>query len=284
MVRAECQKVGQASVLMRIVSGSGFAISSVTAPDVPTTAQTCVMTATSASFITVQCDTGAFAEFSDVTVPNTVSNKVLSSYVLFAPLYQLNFKESDLPVKTTSQSPTPSSSPASSRPTTSLPSQTSGSPTATSSPTTGSGSASPSATPPPGVDPSGGLATGAKIGIGVGVALGALLLIALAVILRGRRKRKERAAAPIGAGQDRKEKGPQAELAGEEVRELDGRPVVSELPTRLPSGRVPPRKTGPNIRRSDQGWVVSPIEPHGDAVFELEGDSTPTSTFESRGR
>jgi hypothetical protein len=240
------------------------------------------MTATSASFITVQCDTGAFAEFSDVTVPNTVSNKVLSSYVLFAPLYQLNFKESDLPVKTTSQAPTPSSSPASSRPTTSLPSRTSGSPTATSSSATESGSASP--TPTPAVDPPGGLATGAKIGIGVGVALGVLLLIALAVILRGRRKRKERAAAPIGAGQDRKEKGPQAELAGEEVRELDGRPVVSELPTRLPSGRVPPRKPVPNIRRSDQGWVVSPIEPHRDAVFELEGDSTPTSTYESRGR
>jgi hypothetical protein len=141
----------------------------------------------------------------------------------------------------------------------------------------------------------------------VGVALGALSLIALAFLaFRLRKKRKQKASAAVASGTaaggregDEKralKRNPQAELGGEEVRELDGQPVVGELPTRLPSDRIPPGRNGPVFRRSDQNWVVSPtdgtfsgvdnvvspVEPHGNTVFELEGDSTPRSTFETR--
>lgn len=132
-----------------------------------------------------------------------------------------------------------------------------------------------------------------------------LLIIALAILFFRLRKRKQRAsgsaAKPSAAGgreaDEKKKADAQAELGADEVRELDGRPVVTELPTRLPSDRIPPQgKNGPHFRRSDQGWVVTPtdgtlsdvdgivtpVEPHGEVVFELEGDSTPRSTFESR--
>jgi hypothetical protein len=143
----------------------------------------------------------------------------------------------------------------------------------------------------------------------VGVALGALLLIALAILFFRLRKRKQNiaastagtSAAGTGAGvldeKGARNSRPEAELSSEEVRELDGRPVATELPTRLPSDRIPPGRNGPLFRRSDQTWivsptdgtfsedgVVSPVEPHGNAVFELEGDTTPRSTFESRRR
>ncbi|OIW29250.1 hypothetical protein CONLIGDRAFT_633403 [Coniochaeta ligniaria NRRL 30616] len=284
---------------------SGFSISWVSASS--TLAQTCVQTATSTSFVTVQCDSGTFVEFSSVTVPNTISDKVLQSYVLFAPLYQLNFKASDVPAKTTSTSG-PTSSPTSTPltlPTTGIPSQTSSS---SSSSATETGSPTAPAAP---TDAS-GLSSGAKAGIGVGVALGALLLTALAILFFRLRRRKQNMAAStagtsaVGAGTGAGavgEKGArngrsQAELGSEEVRELDGRPVVTELPTRLPSDRRPPGRNGPLFRRSDQTWivsptdgtfegsdgVVSPVEPHGNAIFELEGDTTPRSTFESRRR
>ena len=289
---------------------SGFSISWVSASN--TLAQTCVVTATSTSFVTVQCDSGTFVEFSAVTVPNTVSDKVLSSYVLFAPLYQLNFKASDVPAKTTTTSTTPTSSLTSTPltlPTTGIPSPTSSSassaPTSTSASSTTPGTNVPASTP----DPSGGLSAGAKAGIGVGVALGTLLLVALAFLFFRQRKRKQNAtttptdssAAGTGAGvlneKAARSARPQAELSNDEVRELDGRPVAAELPTRLPSDRIPPGRRGPLFRRSDQTWIVSPtdgtfeggdgivspVEPHGDAVFELEGDTTPrSSAFESR--
>lgn len=144
----------------------------------------------------------------------------------------------------------------------------------------------------------------------MGVSLGVLLLIALAIVYLRLRKRKERNAAATDAGtspsaaagvvdeKDARNGRPQAELGSEEVGELDGRAVVTELPTRLPSNRIPPGRNGPLFRRSDQTWIVSPtdgtfsenggaaspVEPHGNAVFELEGDATPRSTFESRRR
>jgi hypothetical protein len=276
------------------------------------------MTATSTAFVTVQCNSGTFVEFSAVTVPNTVSDQVLSSYVLFAPLYQLNFQASDVPAKATTTS-TPSSSLTSTPltlPTTGIPSPTSSSSPSSSSPASsgagnGTSATGISASPTAPADSQNGLSSGAKAGIGVGVALGALLLITLAIFFFRIRKRKQEAAtstaessatgtgAVIANEKRATSRRPQAELGSEEVRELDGRPVVTELPTRLPSDRIPPnRRNGPLFRRSDQTWIVSPtegtfeggdgivspVEPHGDAVFELEGDTTPRSTFESRRR
>lgn len=74
------------------------------------------------------------------------------------------------------------------------------------------------------------------------------------------------------------------------VQELDGRPFVPELPTRLPSGRVPPQDAV-RWRVSDQDWAVppegetdnidgvpvTPTRPHGNRAFELEGDSVGSS-------
>ncbi|KAB5571782.1 hypothetical protein GE09DRAFT_642321 [Coniochaeta sp. 2T2.1] len=296
---------------------SGFSVSWVSASN--TVAQTCVVTATSTSFGTVQCDSGTFVEFSSVTVPNTVSDRVLSSYVLFAPLYQLNFRASDVPAETTSApEPTQETS------TTPLTLPTTGIPSATSSLSSSSTSASPSAgagrgggeaptgspTSPP--NPSTGLSTGAKAGIGVGVTLGAILFLALAIFLFRRSKRNNTStssfASPPPAGvmavSEKRARRAQAELpSSEEVRELDGRPVVTELPTRLPSDRIPPdrKQRGTRFRRSEQGWVVSPVEAGGfeggpgggdaglvvspveprgrEAVYELDG-TTPRSTFE----
>lgn len=303
---------------------SGFSISSVSASN--TLAQTCVLTATSTSFVTVQCHSGTFVEFSAVTIPNTVSDKVLQSYVLFAPLYQLNFQASDVPAKPTS-TPESSSSLKSTPltlPTTGIPTQTSSSASSSTTssqgggvPTTATGASTtapgaPTTAPTAPSDPS-GLTSGAKAGIGVGVALGVLLLIALAILLFRLRKRKQKraaaasgadtspsaAAAAAGADDEKRARNGRqhAELGSEEVGELDGRAVVTELPTRLPSDRIPPnRRSGqPLFRRSDQGWivsptdgtlsegggVVSPVEPHGNAVFELEGDTTPRSTFDA---
>lgn len=136
-------------------------------------------------------------------------------------------------------------------------------------------------------------------------------MVALAIFFFRRRGTKQDSryptagtpAAGTGAGATDEKGAPTSdrsptEPGSEEVGELDGRPVVvTELPTRLPSRRIPPAgRNGPLFRRSDQAWVVSPtdgssngggelvspVEPHGDAVFELEGDMTPTSMVEAR--
>jgi hypothetical protein len=131
----------------------------------------------------------------------------------------------------------------------------------------------------------------------------------LALLFFRHRKNRQHAAelsrdpSAVGAGAgSSSEKGargtrPQVELGNEEVRELDGRAVVTELPTRLPSDRIAPARKGePLFRRSDQTWIVSPtdgtfegrdgivspVEPHGDAVFELEGNTNPRPTHEGR--
>ncbi|KAB5539266.1 hypothetical protein GE09DRAFT_1062349 [Coniochaeta sp. 2T2.1] len=115
---------------------------------------------------------------------------------------------------------------------------------------------------------------GAKAGIGIGVTLGAVLLLALAIFLFRRSKRNNTSTSsfasppPPGAMalSEKRARRAQAELpSSEEVRELDGRPVVTELPTRLPSDRIPAdrKQRGTRFRRSEQGWVVSPVEPGG---------------------
>ena len=94
------------------------------------------------------------------------SEWTVSKVVMYAPMYQLIWKTSDLTTATNSISPatsTPSSSPTQSTSTTSLPTQA----------------------------PSRGLSTGAKAGIGVGVTVAALMAIgALLLFIRGHRRAK----------------------------------------------------------------------------------------------
>ncbi|KAH8887828.1 hypothetical protein GQ53DRAFT_270648 [Thozetella sp. PMI_491] len=255
---------------------SSFGISTIVATN--THAQTCVLTATTSSYITVQCNTGIFTSFSTVNIPATISGVVISKYIVFAPLYQLNFKASDIPSTQSSGTATASSGPSSGS-TTTLPRSTST--VVDDTPSSSSG-----------------LSGTAKIGIGVGAAVGAVLLLVIAFLLWRLRRRNsppktDEAAAGIPRRRSSKKKGsghPEAELGGSEVKELDGRPIHTELPTQMPSHRIPP-DSGPRFRRSDQNWVVSPadgtsstvdglvspLEPHHGAVFELEGDSTPRS-------
>ena len=254
------------------------------------------MTALSSSFITVQCSSGSFVSFSTLTMPATVSDVVVSDYTLLAPLYQLNFQKSDVPpVVTTSGSPTTAVQ-TSTRPgsTATFPSSTATIPASTiteSSQPTGGPSTSP---------PSGGLSNTAKIGIGVGAGIGAALLLVIALLLwRLRRRDRSQSAGEKTSGlpfrSDSKKKGAlpvEPELAGAEVKELDGKPIQSELPTTMPSHKVPPGD-GTRFRLSDQNWTIPPgdgtdglalpLEAHPGAVFELEGDSTPRSGTSTAG-
>ncbi len=252
-----------------------------------------MLIATTSSFISVQCYSGAFVGFSTVDIPATVSDVVLSVYTVFAPLYQLNFQASDLPAThaSTTSGATPASTTPSSRSsgqTTTLPSPTAAAPAPSSS---GGGSGGSPSSPS-------GLSSTARIGIGVGVAVGAVLLFIIAFLLwrlrrRDRSPKSEEAGAGRPVSEDSKKK-PKAhmetELGGTEVKELDGHEIHAELPTQQPSHRMHP-DGGPMFRRSDQNWVISPtdgtltavddlispVEPHHGAVFELEGESTRSS-------
>jgi hypothetical protein len=163
--------------------------------------------------------------FAAATVPRTADSFDLSSYVMYAPLYQLNFQAKDLPPgglpgqTTTSSSATPTS--ASSSGSGSSPQSTSSIASQTSTPakitetipgqTTITQTAAQSQIPwgagadnssqPASSGDSGGLSQGAKIGIGVGVGIGGLIaaLLALLIILRLARNRREDKAATVAS-------------------------------------------------------------------------------------
>ncbi|KAI1260706.1 hypothetical protein F5Y18DRAFT_432067 [Xylariaceae sp. FL1019] len=135
-------------------------------------AQTCMSIATTDSFAAVTCSSGSSQDFNYYNVPATAtitqseetSTAVISRITVYAPLFQLNFQETDLP----SSSSTNTASSTSSR-ATSVASAPSESQTASAST---------------------GLSSGAKAGIGIGAALGALLLIGAAALFFYRRRRR----------------------------------------------------------------------------------------------
>ncbi|EHK44158.1 hypothetical protein TRIATDRAFT_300470 [Trichoderma atroviride IMI 206040] len=146
---------------------------------------TCTATVTHSTTIqTAFCSGTNLVDFAVATLPsiatatttetNSATTDVESStftriMTLYAPMFQLNFHESDLPASTTSSSA----------------SSTSSSPSETSS---GNGTLSKS---------SGGLSNGAKIGLGVGIGLGVAFLLAFgAFIYYYRRSRNN--AVPLG--------------------------------------------------------------------------------------
>ncbi|KAJ9150231.1 hypothetical protein NKR23_g3717 [Pleurostoma richardsiae] len=131
---------------------------------------------------------------------------------------------------------------------------------------------------------SGGLSTGAAIGIGVGVGAGALALVAAAFLLyrsRRRRARAARAAASPAFPPDEKDPekkkaaaslGPQAELPGQGLGELEARDPPQELATSPQRRGDTPPALGP-VFRASYGFPYQ----EGPPVFELEGDSTPNT-------
>jgi hypothetical protein len=139
-------------------------------------AQTCYKYIKTGSFPTVQCASGSSNKFSYVTVPqtvtatpeNTVTGAVvtptvvaISQFLVYAPLFQLNFQSTDITSSTTSAS-------------------------------TGSGITTSTLTTTPTQSPSSGLTTGAQAGIGVACGiLGLFLIGALAWWLRKRSRRSK---------------------------------------------------------------------------------------------
>ncbi|KAL7899547.1 hypothetical protein HDV63DRAFT_315749 [Trichoderma sp. SZMC 28014] len=140
---------------------------------------TCVATVTHTSLQTAFCSGTNLVDFGVETLPtvvtltttetNTATTDVESStstltMTLYAPMFQLNFHESDLPASTTASSTTSSTS------------------SSASETGTGTGNTSKS---------SGGLSNGAKVGLGVGISLGVAFLLAFgAFIYYYRRSRR----------------------------------------------------------------------------------------------
>ena len=240
----------------RLTLRSGFGISAIEVSN--TYAQTCVLTATSTSFSTVQCAEGKFTDFGFVQLPMTIGGKVLPTYTIFAPLYQLNWQSSDLSLFPSTPPPPTTTAPGSS----SNPNPSSNSGSSPRSSSTGTLSI-PNATGGAGGDDNGAgssdsLSPGVKAGIGVGVAIGVIAILALLFfIFRGIRRRKLAA----GAGDsEHGGKGPvplskASETEGQEVKELEGNSVPVEL----------------GAASSAQGERTAAA--HHQPVFELEADS-----------
>lgn len=137
--------------------------------------QTCVAQLTSATVATVTCESGTSAHFSHLTIPFAVeltdTASIISTFVMYAPLFQLNYQSSDLP-----PSPTTTSS-----------SRTGNNIATTRSSSSGGGGATlASSVPVQGPSP-----VGTLIGIGVGVAGGVVVLALIGFwVIRARRIRR----------------------------------------------------------------------------------------------
>ncbi|KAI1395036.1 hypothetical protein F4819DRAFT_506218 [Hypoxylon fuscum] len=138
--------------------------------------QTCTAQLTSTSVPTVTCESGTSAQFEWLTIPYAVATtdsvEIVSTFIAYAPLFQLNNKIAD---------PSSFSSTSSSSGPSSLPSTPISLATSVSSPNGPSESSLPRQ----------GLSTGAQAGIGCGVGLGAILIGAVAFCLfRSRRRNR----------------------------------------------------------------------------------------------
>ncbi|KAI0114920.1 hypothetical protein F4814DRAFT_298334 [Daldinia grandis] len=145
--------------------------------------QTCITTLTRTTVPTVTCESGISAHFEYVTIPYVVADsgtfQIISTFTVFAPLFQLHHQASDLP-STTETATDPSANDLIS----SLLSQT---PPLQALPTQSSSGQ--------------GLSVGAQAGIGCGVAFGIIILgtIAFCLFRSRRQKAGQEMKFPIGS-------------------------------------------------------------------------------------
>ncbi|TFB06535.1 hypothetical protein CCMA1212_000555 [Trichoderma ghanense] len=173
---------------------------------------TCIATATSTAVPTAFCDgsdltdsgTETFPNVVTITQTNTASGEVdvststRTAMMLFAPMFQLNFQASDLPASTTASTTRPS-------------------PTASSSQQSTTSAADGDRTS----KSSGGLSSGARVGLGVGIGLGVAFLLALSGFVYYYR-RSRRVQLPLGG-----------ELHDNEVSEAADSPKVVKSPAQV---------------------------------------------------
>ncbi|KAI1808426.1 hypothetical protein F4811DRAFT_238397 [Daldinia bambusicola] len=140
--------------------------------------QTCITTLTSTTVPTVTCESGTSAHFEYVTIPyaavDASSVHVISTFTVYAPLFQLNHQASDLP---------------------SITEEIIGTSTTTTSSTTSTTSTisieiSPPPTPPTESSNRSGLSAGAQAAIGCGVALSIIISLTIAFFVFRSRRRK----------------------------------------------------------------------------------------------
>ncbi|KAI1484186.1 hypothetical protein F4774DRAFT_416169 [Daldinia eschscholtzii] len=135
--------------------------------------QTCITTLTSTTVPTVTCESGTSAHFEYVSIPYAVADvstmKIISTFTVLAPLFQLNYQASDLPSTTEEAIRTSTNSIASTSTLQGLPPQTS--------------PAEASNRPP-------GLSTGAQAAIGCGITLGIIISVTIAFFLFRSKRRK----------------------------------------------------------------------------------------------
>ncbi|TLD25267.1 hypothetical protein PspLS_05667 [Pyricularia sp. CBS 133598] len=243
---------------------SGYTISSIVATS--TTAQTCIAVATSSAFSTVQCVDGVLKDYGELTVPG---RGVASTYTLFAPLIQLNYRAQDRPSSGGSGGSGGSSMPLETGSSTPLPS---------SSDSSGGGNSSSSDNNNNSSGDQGGLTLGTKVGIGIG-AVFALIITGLLLFFMRRALQRRRANMPIGEMLPDEKKGipGQPELGGAEINELDDTSRPQELSAVGDSGAA-----GAAIRSwGSRKGVIRPGRQNGvalgnskeETVFELEGSS-----------
>ena len=243
-----------------------------------TYAQTCVVTATSSSFSTVQCAKGSFTQFSLVTVPRTINDAVESSFVIFAPLIQINWQAKDVPPPPTTSSPGPTNGGSGSG-SGSGSGGGGGSGSSPSSTQTSASVANPADKPPAGDSTQTiTLSDGAKAGIGLGVGA-AVVILAFAAFMLIRAVRRKRAAA--AAKRDSRKAGvplpDQPELGGNEVKELDGTEKPIE---KLPFESVPPlvpARSPVELGTGSAAGLRTSMTTDG-PVFELEAPDTPITS------
>jgi len=268
---------------------TGFTCSSIEVSN--TYAQTCVLTVTSASFSTVRCDDGSYNNFNLVTFPRTVGGNVQSSFVLFAPLIQLNFKAGDVPSTVTRGTvSTPGASPGASG----TGGNTGPTGSAVQSVPLNGGSGSPSgdtAEPSGSSSPQPRLSAGAKAGIGIGAAIGAIVLVVLLILLyrTWQRRRQTKVIAEGEAAREKMWPTPrQPELGGREVLELEGSGPAGIFRSLSRKKKAPApgpfKAVSPSMARGsapvEPGFGV-PAPPGQPGPFELEADSPVGTPAES---
>lgn len=228
--------------------------------------------ATASTFSTVQCVDGILKDYGKLSVPGS---NVASTYTLFAPLVQLNYRAQDQPDnggggggvgggRESSSIPVETGTSSSSLPSASGGSEGGGN---------GNGHGSSIS--------EGGLTTGAKVGIGIGVTF-ALIVVGLLLFLMRRTLQRRRANRPVGEMlPDEKKPIPgQPELEGAEIKELEAISRPQELHVGGGGGASASASASAHSNAGSAPFGARKLkneEPgyynNEDDVFELEGSS-----------
>ncbi|KAI6525937.1 hypothetical protein MCOR10_004577 [Pyricularia oryzae] len=244
-----------------------------------TTAQTCIAVATSSTFSTVQCVNGVLKDYGQLTVPG---RGVASTYTLFAPLIQLNYRAQDLASSGSGAGAGGSSIPSETGTSTPLPSSSDGSGSGNSSSSDNNNNNNNNNNHNSSGD-QGGLTLGTKVGIGIG-AVFALVITGLLLFFMRRALQRRRANKPIGEMLPDEKKGipGQPELEGAEINELDDTSRPQELSAVCGDGGAVGTATGgwgsrkEGIRPGRDDGVALGYNSKEETVFELEGSSAAT--------